>query len=106
MSDHDKSNPLQDVKNGVENLLTFCEKFNHIDLTQHLSKEQQLPDKVKKVKIHKTCQRNVYNQNKKRSAAKASFPEDKNKHKILRSSMQMLDWKANCMFCGKLVKRM
>ena len=97
---------MQDVKNGVENLLTFCEKFNHIDLTQHLLKEQQLPDKVKKVKIHKTCQRNVCNQNEKRSAAKAYFPDDKNKHKILRSSMQMFDWKANFMFCGKLVKRM
>ena len=77
MSDHDKSNRLQDVKNGVENLLTFCEKFNHIDLKQHLLKEQQLPDNVKKIKIQKTCQRNVYNQNKKRSAAKASLPDEK-----------------------------
>ena len=84
--DHDKSNSLQDVKNGVENLLTFCEKFNHIDLKQHLLKEQHFPDNAKKIKIHKTCQRNVYNQNKKRSAAKASLPDGKNKHRILRSS--------------------
>ena len=31
LSDHDKSSPLQDVKNGVENMLTFCEELNHID---------------------------------------------------------------------------
>ena len=73
LSDHDKSNPLQDVKNGVENLLTFCEKFNHIDLKQHLLKEQQLPDNVKKIKINKTCQRNVYNQNKKMICSKSIF---------------------------------
>ena len=47
------------------------------DLKQHLLKEQQLPDNVKKIKIHKTCQRNVYNQNKKRSAAKAFLPDEK-----------------------------
>ena len=105
LSDHDKSNPLQDVKNGIENLLTFCEKFDHIDLKQHLLKEQQLPHNVKKIKIHKTCQRNVCNQNKKRFAAKASLPDDKNKPKILRSSMQMFDWKANCMFCGKTCQK-
>ena len=84
---------MQDVKNGVENLLTFCEKFNHIDLKQHLLKEQQLPDNVKKIKIHKACQRNVYNQNRKRSAAKKSLPDDKNQYQII------------C-FVAKLVKRM
>ena len=105
MSDHDKSNPLQDVKNGVENLLTFCEKFNYIDLKQHLLKEQQLPDNVKKIKIHKACQQNVYNQNKKRSAAKKSLTDDKNQYKILRSLMQMFDWKANGMFRGKTCQK-
>ena len=96
---------MQDVKNGVENLLTFCEKFNHIDLKQHLLKEQQLPDNVKKIKMHKACQRNVYNQNKKRSAAKKSLPDDKNQYKILRSLMQMFEWKANYMFCGKTCQK-
>ena len=96
---------MQDVKNGVENLLTFCEKFNHIDLKQHLLKEQQLPDNVKKIKIHKACQRNLYNQNKKQSATKKSLPEDKNQYKILRSLMQMFEWKANYMFCGKTCQK-
>ena len=60
---------------------------------------------MKKIEIHKTCQRNVYSQNKKQSAAKASLPDDKSKHKILRLLKQMLDWKANCMFCGKTFQK-
>ena len=101
----DKSNPLQAVKKGLTSLITYSQKFHHIVLEQHLLKQEQLEENDRTIKLHKSCQRHVYNQNKKRTAMEANFTTDKNKNKMLRSSMDNFNWKNNCLFCGETCKK-
>ena len=83
----DKSNPLQAVKKGLTSLITYSQKFHHVVLEQHLLKQEQLEENDRTIKLHKSYQRNVYNQNKKRRAMEANFTTDKTKNKMLRSYM-------------------
>ena len=94
-------NPLQDVKKSLENLMTFCKRFNHTDLEKHLQRLQEVHENYRKIKRHKNCQRYVYNQNKKRSATIALLPEEKAARKILRSSMETFDWKSSYIVSGR-----
>ena len=107
ISEWSTTNPLQDVKKGLENLIKglgnlikFCKKFNHIGLEKHLERQEQLHENYRKIKLHKNCQWYAYNQNKKRPATIALLPEEKATGKILRSSMETFDWISKCMFCG------
>ena len=92
-------NPLQDVKMGFENLMKFCKTFNHTDSEKHLERQEQLHENYRKIKLHKNCQRYMYNQNKKRPTTIALLPEEKTASKILRSSMETSEWRSKCKFC-------
>ena len=85
--------------------MNFAEKFNHISLQQKLREQEELSEEHRQIKLHKYCQRYVYNENKKRTVTTASLLGDNRKQKILRSSMVTFDWKRNCMFCGKACQR-
>ena len=99
ISEGSATNPLQDVKKGLGNLIKFCKKFNHTRLGKHLERQEQLHENYRKIKLHKNCQRYMYNQNKKRPATTALLSEEKTS-KILRLSMGAFDWRSKCMFCG------
>ena len=92
-------NPLQDVKMGFENLMKFCKQFNHTDSEKHLERQEQLHENYRKIKLHKSCQRYMYNQNKKRPTTIGLLPEEKTASKILRSSMETSEWRSKCKFC-------
>ena len=47
-------------------------------------RSEQLDEIDLAIKLHKHCQRYLYNQNKKRAAMKADIPEEKYDYKILR----------------------
>ena len=99
-----KDNPLQDVKKGAGLLLIFAEKSNNNNsLKQHLINPEKLPLESGKIKLHKHCQRYMYNQNKKRSPS--NFPVEVKKSKILRSSLETFDWKCKCLFCAESCRR-
>ena len=86
-------------------LLTFSKKFNHTTLEQYLLRQEQLLEDDRIIKLHKKCQRDVYNKNKKRTASSADLIAEKTKHKILRSSMDTFNWKQNCIFCGETCQK-
>ena len=98
-----KDNPLQDVKKGAWLLLIFAEKSNNNSLKQHLINPEKLPLECGKIKLHKHCQRYVYNQNKKHSPS--NFLVEVKKNKILRSSLETFDWKCKCLFCAESCQR-
>ena len=100
ISEGSSTNPLQDVKKGLESLIKFCKKFNHAGLGKHLERQKQLHDNYRKIKLRKNCQRYVYNQNKMRSATIALLPEEKATSKILRLSMKTFGWRSKYMFWG------
>ena len=91
ISEGSTKNPLQDVKKGLGNLIKFFKKFNHTGLGKHLERQEQLYENYRKIKLHKKCQRYVYNQNKKHPATIALLPKVKATSKILRSSMETFD---------------
>ena len=78
ISEGSATNPLQNVKKGLENLVKFCKKFNQTGLEEHLERQEQLCENYRKIKLHKNCQRYVYNQNKKRTATIALLIVEKN----------------------------
>ena len=92
-------NPLQDVKMGFENLMKFCKQFNHTDSEKHLERQEQLHENYRKIKPHKNCQRYMYNQKKKRPTTIGLLPEEKTASRILRSSMEISEWRSKCKFC-------
>ena len=57
ISEGSATNPLQNVKKGLENLMKFCKKFNQTGLEEHLERQEQLHENYRKIKVHKTCQR-------------------------------------------------
>ena len=78
ISEGSATNPLQDVKKGLENLVKFCKKFNQTGLEEHLESQEQFRENYRKIKLHKSCQRYVYNQNKGRTATIVLLQEEKN----------------------------
>ena len=63
--------------------------------------QEAVLEEDRNIKLHKNCQRYVYNQNKKRKIVSSKLPEDNTKHKMLRSSLEIFGWKTNCVFCGE-----
>ena len=98
---------MYNVKKGLSSLITYAEKYNHNNLLQYLREQECIPEDGHNVKLHKQCQRQVNNENRKRSITNTDFPAEKepSKEKMLRSSLEPFDWKSNCLFCGKQCQR-
>ena len=92
------TNPLQDEKKGLENLIKFCKKFNHTGLGKHLERQEQLHENYRKIKLHKNYLRYVYNQNKKRQVTTALLPEEKQQVKYCARLWNHLTGEANACF--------
>ena len=91
ISEGSTTNPLQDKKKGLGNLIKFFKTFNHTGLGKHLERQEQLHKNYRKIKLNKKCQQYVYNKNKKHPDTIALLPKVKATSKILRSSMETFD---------------
>ena len=84
------------MKKGIQKLIDYSDKIQDYVLNQYL-KDCQADDKI--VKVHRECQREVYNELKRKSNV---APSQVKKAKSTRASIGFVfNWKKDCFFCAK-----